>query len=101
MNDELLIVSVIAIVMGLIGLGVLLGKMDWSINLPGFDAKSGGGGYNILRVRLCTGIMLIVQAILLPLGVAFFEERELLFSTILLVVTGLGCLLLFTWARRE
>lgn len=100
MNDELLVVSVIAIVMGIIGLGVLLGKLDWTINLPGFDAKS-GGGYNILRVRLCTGIMLIVQAILLPLGDVFFADNELLFSTILLLVTGLGCLMLFTWARRE
>ena len=87
---------VASLVLALLGLAIILGKADWAMK----QYRRNSERYNIARLRVVTGAMMIILALLLPF-IPMYESQHNIFVIVVLSIAALFGVLQETWARRR
>ena len=96
MSVETIAMIVASLVLALLGLAIILGKADWAMK----QYRRNSERYNIARLRVVTGAMLIILALLLPF-IPMYESQHNIFVIVVLSIAALFGVLQETWARRR
>jgi len=97
MSVETIAMIVASLVLALLGLAIILGKADWAMKQY---RRRNSERYNIARLRVVTGAMLIILALLLPF-IPMYESQHNIFVIVVLSIAALFGVLQETWARRR
>lgn len=84
-----------AVVFGLLGIVMLLGKGDFMIKKHYYDS----GKYNIARLRIINALsffLIVIVSVLILLGVNEFVSASIILPAAIVLVV-----LQYTWAKRE
>ena len=95
---ELYVIIPIVLILVALGILILIGKGDWAISGYNTASPEEKAQYNIRRLRLLTGLTLLVVAVIMVLD-AILNLKWLIFATVLplcLLVLILGN----TWAKN-
>lgn len=95
---ELYVIIPIVLILVALGILILIGKGDWAISGYNTASPEEKAQYNIRRLRLLTGLTLLVVAVIMVLD-AVLHLRWLIFATVLplcILVLILGN----TWAKN-
>ena len=93
MSVDAIMMIVMPIIFVAMAIVMIMGKGDWMINTPRRRE-----GYNILRLRIVTALMLVFMAVMFPL--IYFIGHDTLFGGIILAGSLIGVVIMETWARR-
>lgn len=96
MNVDIIIMVVVTLLLVMLGVAILLGKADWAIK----QYRRNSERYNLLRLRVVTGAVLIIIALIIPFMVIFESCHNILAGAIVGVAIIFG-ILQETWARRR
>ena len=96
MNVDIIIMVVVTLLLAMLGVAILLGRADWAIK----QYRRNSERYNLLRLRVVTGAVLIIIALIIPLMVIYESCHNILSGGILGVAIIFG-ILQETWARRR
>ena len=96
MNIQLVVMIVATLLLVALGVATLLGKADWAIK----QYRRNSERYNLLRLRVVTGAVLIIIALIIPFMVIFESCHNILAGVIVGVAIIFG-ILQETWARRR
>ena len=96
MNVDIIIMVVVTLLLAMLGVAILLGRADWAIK----QYRRMSERYNLLRLRIITGAMLIIIAIFMPF-ILFYGEHERTFAYIIIGLVVVFGILQETWARRR
>lgn len=96
MNVEAISMIVASLVLALLGIVIILGKADWAIK----QYRRNSERYNIARLRVVTGVMLIILGLILPF-IPLYEGQHNIFVIVILSIAALFGVLQETWARRR
>lgn len=96
MNVELIVMIVLTLLLAMLGIATLLGKADWAIKAY----RRNNERYNLMRLRVVTGVLLIIVAIILPF-IIFYGEHERTFAYIIIGFVVVFGILQEIWARRR
>lgn len=96
MSVETIAMIVASLVLALLGLAIILGKADWAMK----QYRRNSERYNIARLRVVTGAMMIILALLLPF-IPMYESQHNIFVIVVLSIAALFGVLQETWARRR
>ena len=96
MNVDIIIMVVVTLLLAMLGVAILLGKADWTIK----QYRRNSERYNLLRLRVVTGGVLIIIALIIPFMVIFESCHNILAGVIVGVAIIFG-ILQETWARRR
>jgi cell division protein FtsW (lipid II flippase) len=96
MNVETISMIVASLVLALLGIVIILGKADWAIK----QYRRNSERYNIARLRVVTGVMLIILALILPF-IPLYEGQHNIFVIVILSIAAVFAVLQETWARRR
>lgn len=95
---ELYVIIPIVLILVALGILILIGKGDWAISGYNTASPEEKAQYNIRRLRLLTGLTLLVVAIIMVLD-AILNLKWLIIATVLPI-----CLLVLilgnTWAKN-
>ena len=95
---ELYVIIPIVLILVALGILILIGKGDWAISGYNTASPEEKAQYNIRRLRLLTGLTLLVVAVIMVLD-AILNLKWLIFATVLplcLLVLILGN----TWTKN-
>lgn len=95
MNVETIAMIVASLVLALLGIVIILGKADWAIK----QYRRNSERYNIARLRVVTGVMLIILGLILPFVVVVKIQNICTF--VILGIAAVFGVLQETWARRR
>ena len=87
---------VVTLLLAMLGVAILLGRADWAIK----QYRRNSERYNLLRLRVVTGAVLIIIALIIPFMVIFGSCHNILAGVIVGVAIIFG-ILQETWARRR
>ena len=96
MSVDVIAVILASLLLGLLGIAILLGKADWAIK----QYRRNSERYNLARLRVITGAMLIIMALIIPF-IPAFSSIENIFVFIILGIAVIFAILQETWARRR
>ncbi|MBQ2784626.1 MAG: hypothetical protein IJE99_06490 [Alistipes sp.] len=96
MDIQLVVMIVATLLLVALGVATLMGKADWAIK----QYRRNSERYNLLRLRIITGAMLIIVAIFIPF-ILFYGEHERTFAYIIIGLVVVFAILQETWARRR
>lgn len=96
MNVDIIIMVVVTLLLAMLGVAILLGRADWAIK----QYRRNSERYNLLRLRVVTGAVLIIIALIIPFMVIFESCLNILAGVIVGVAIIFG-ILQETWARRR
>lgn len=96
MSVETIVMIVASLVLALLGLAIILGKADWAMK----QYRRNSERYNIARLRVVTGAMMIILALLFPF-IPMYESQHNIFVFVILSIAALFGVLQETWARRR
>lgn len=99
MNTDLLIVVAVAVLLLLCGSLILMGRGDWLISGYNTASQEKKERYNVVRLRLLTGLTSIVVAILIV--VAYYVDNESFITYTVLPLALMAVVLSNTWAKRK
>lgn len=95
MNVETISMIVASLVLALLGIVIILGKADWAIK----QYRRNSERYNIARLRVVTGVMLIILGLILPFVVVVKTQNICIF--VMLGIAAVFGVLQETWARNR
>ena len=96
MNVDIIIMVVVTLLLTMLGVAILLGRADWAIK----QYRRNSERYNLLRLRVVTGGVLIIIALIIPFMV-IFESCHNIFAGVIVGVAIIFGILQETWARRR
>lgn len=96
MNVDIIIMVVVTLLLAMLGVAILLGRADWAIK----QYRRNSERYNLLRLRVVTGAVLIIIALIIPFMV-IFESRHNILAGVIVGVAIIFGILQETWARRR
>ena len=96
MSVDTIIMIVVTLLLVMLGVAILLGRADWAIK----QYRRNSERYNLLRLRVVTGGVLIIIALIMPFLVLFEGYHNILAGVIVGVAIIFG-ILQETWARRR
>lgn len=96
MNVDIIIMVVVTLLLAMLGVAILLGKADLAIK----SYRRNNERYDLVRMRVVTGAVLIIIALIIPFMVIFESCHNILAGVIVGVAIIFG-ILQETWARRR
>ncbi|MBQ8204443.1 MAG: hypothetical protein IJZ78_03445 [Alistipes sp.] len=96
MNVDIIIMVVVTLLLAMLGVAIIFGRADWAIK----QYRRNSERYNLLRLRVVTGAVLIIIALIIPFMVIFESCHNILAGVIVGVAIIFG-ILQETWARRR
>ena len=96
MSVDAIIMVVAALLLTMLGVATLLGKADWAIK----SYRRNSERYNLMRLRVLNGVVMVVISLILPV-VVIFEEYHKIFVGVIVGVAIIFGILQETWARNR
>lgn len=97
--DNPVVVIILAVVMAVLSLMILLGKGDWMISQYRRLSPEERARYNIHRLRVVCGILILLLAIALPILV-LLDANEYIMGSVLITPTAIAVALSYTWCKK-